>query len=229
MVYWLGDKEVFPSPELANEEGLLAVGGQLSEGRLLEAYSQGIFPWFDNDDDPVMWWSPDPRLVLFPEELKISRSMRPVLNGNAFEVTFDQAFGEVIIACKSGFRKGQRGTWITDNMVKAYMDLHNKGWAHSVEVWHERQLVGGLYGISMGTAFFGESMFSKMSNASKIGFITLVQWLRKRSFRMIDCQVYTSHLASLGAREIPRTQFLTTLKECLVSPTLNGKWIYSND
>ncbi|SFU28423.1 leucyl/phenylalanyl-tRNA--protein transferase [Pustulibacterium marinum] len=209
---FLNDSLQFPHPENASPEGILAVGGDLSPERLLLAYSEGIFPWFD-EDQPILWWSPDPRMVLFPEKLKVSKSMRQILRRNEFVVTFNQDFERVIRACASVKREGQYGTWITEDMIQAYLKLHHLGKAISVEVYKEDELVGGLYGIDLGTVFCGESMFSKVSNASKTGFITLVQMLKEKEYTLIDCQVYTDHLASLGAEEIPRIEFLKLLHQ----------------
>ena len=214
----------FPNPELANEEGILAVGGDLSPQRLLYAYSIGIFPWF-NPEDPIIWWSPDPRFVLFPEELKISKSMRPLFNQQKFEVSMDRAFPEVIASCASVARRGQGGgTWISKAMQEAYIRLHELGFAHSVEVWQEGQLVGGLYGIALGKCFFGESMFAKVSNASKYGFISLVRHLHEEGYWLVDCQQETAHLASLGARSIPRKEFLGILHDNQKEDTHQGPW-----
>lgn len=197
--------------ENANAEGLLAVGGDLSPERLTLAYREGIFPWF-NDDSLILWWSPDPRMVLFPENLKISKSMRKVLRQEQFTVTRNRNFREVVEACASVERPGQDGTWITEAMVKAYCELHRRGIAHSYEVWEGAELVGGLYGVAIGKVFCGESMFSLKSNASKAGFIRFVQDVSERGFELIDCQVYTEHLESLGAEEIPRESYLAYLK-----------------
>ncbi|GLB48439.1 leucyl/phenylalanyl-tRNA--protein transferase [Neptunitalea lumnitzerae] len=202
----------FPHPEEASVEGIVAVGGDLSVKRLLLAYEQGIFPWFD-EEQPILWWSPDPRMVLFPQDLKISKSMRKLLRDEAFKVTYNKNFNEVITHCATAYREGQYGTWITEDMIAAYNKLHAIGKAVSVEVWKDEELVGGLYGIDLGNVFCGESMFAKQSNASKYGFIKLVQKLASENYKMIDCQVYTDHLASLGAVEIPRTQFLSLLWE----------------
>ena len=199
--------------ETATDEGLVAYGGDLSPERLLAAYSHGIFPWY-NEDQPILWWSPDPRMVLFPENLKISGSMKRLLKKDFFEITFNQAFPEVISNCAKIDRPGQDGTWITSEMEQAYLRLHEIGIARSVEVWKEKELVGGVYGIYLEEkkVFCGESMFSKVSNASKYGLIRLVQELQKDGLRLFDCQVYTPHLASLGADEIPRSVFLEYLK-----------------
>ncbi len=223
-VFWLSeDKLAFPSPHLANKEGILAVGGDLAPDRLILAYRSGIFPWF-NEDDPILWWSPDPRFVLFPKDLKVSKSMRPYFNQKKFRVTFDQEFEVVIEQCRSP-RKGQGfGTWITNDMVKAYCQLHKMGYAHSVEVWQEDELVGGLYGIALGRCFYGESMFTHVSNASKFGFVTLVKKLDKLGFWLIDCQQQTKHLRSLGAVAIPRERFLEILKKNETETTLTYNW-----
>ena len=210
-VFQLTEDWIFPDPRLADASGLLAVGGGLETGRLLIAYQLGIFPWF-NPGEPPLWWSPDPRMVLYPSELKISKSMRQVIRNKKFEVTANLDFPGVIKACRDQERPEQEGTWITDEMLEAYIELHHLGWAHSIEVWREKQLVGGLYGLAMGKCFFGESMFTLESNASKTGFIALVQQLEKLGFDMIDCQIKTSHLESLGAREISRNQFLNELE-----------------
>jgi len=224
-VFWLDDESLdFPAPELATPEGIIAVGGDLSAERLLRAYSEGIFPWF-NEGDPILWWSPDPRFVLFPDELVVSRSMRPYFNQKKFQVSFDQNFEWVMRNCQQSNRNGQSGdTWITEDMIQAYVQIHRLGYAHSVEVWQEDELVGGLYGISLGKIFFGESMFAKVSNASKYGFITLVQNLRKKGFVLIDCQQQTQHLGSLGARPISRKSFLQYLEENKKQETLTGSW-----
>lgn len=218
------DEIAFPHPELADRNGILAVGGDLSPERLLLAYEWGIFPWF-NPNEPILWWSPDPRFVLFPDELRVSKSMRPYFNQQKFSVTFDTKFETVIRACQQIERDKQMGgTWITEAMVQAYCKLHELGYAHSVEVWEENEMVGGLYGISLGKVFFGESMFTEVSNASKFGFITLVQKLTRLGFTLIDCQQKTRHLASLGARSIDRALFLQYLEKNADENTLVGKW-----
>lgn len=222
-VYALTNDIFFPPPQLANPEGILAVGGDLRPERLLLAYHMGIFPWF-SEYEPIVWWSPDPRCILETAQLKVSKSMRQVLRREYFQVSFDQAFGEVIRACRSIKRKGQRGTWITEEMEAAYQSLHEMGFAHSVEVWQEQELVGGLYGVSLGRCFFGESMFSRVSNASKTGFITLVKALREQGFEWLDCQIYNEHLGSLGAHEISREEFLTRLEKDIRQDTLQGNW-----
>lgn len=212
--FQLPEEIIFPSPELARKDGLLAIGGDLSEKRLLKAYSIGIFPWY-TEDSPILWWSPDPRLIIAPEELKVSKSLMKVINKDIFKVTMNTAFEKVIRSCSEVVRKGQNGTWITEEMIEAYIRLHKTGYAHSIESWYEEKLVGGLYGIILGKAFFGESMFSKMSNASKVAFVWLVEKLREEGFKLIDCQVTTGHLISLGAREVTRKEFLEMLREAL--------------
>lgn len=202
----------FPEVENANAEGLLAVGGDLSIERLLLAYTNGIFPWF-NDDSMILWWSPPQRMVLFPKNIKISKSMRKVIKSGQFRLTKNSCFESVIDQCSYIVRKEQRGTWITENMRRAYMALHKKGIAKSYEVWENDTLVGGLYGIDLGHVFCGESMFSTVSNASKFAFIQLAQELERKDYTMIDCQLYTEHLASLGAEEMPRKEFIKILKQ----------------
>jgi leucyl/phenylalanyl-tRNA--protein transferase len=211
-MFLLSEDLVFPPVNLANKDGLLAVGGDLSAERLLLAYKCGIFPWY-SEGEPIIWYSPNPRMVLFPKNLKISKSMKQIIRKNQFRVTFNQNFSEVISNCKNSYRKGQGGTWITDEMEQAYFNLHQLGVAKSVEVWEGNELVGGLYGIDLGHVFCGESMFSKVSNASKFAFVYLVQKLEKEHYKLIDCQVYNAHLASLGADEISRETFLTYLKK----------------
>lgn len=204
----LKNYEIFPPIESANKDGILAIGGTLSTKRLLEAYQKGIFPWYDASQ-PVIWWSPDPRMVLFPEKLKVSKSMKQLFRKKAFEVTYNKNFQEVIRSCANIEREGQHGTWITPELESAFVALNNLDIALSVEVWQEEELVGGLYGILLKdkNIFCGESMFSRVSNASKYGFITLVEKLREEGVKLIDCQVYTAHLESLGAEEISRSQF----------------------
>jgi leucyl/phenylalanyl-tRNA---protein transferase len=202
----------FPPAFASTSAGLLAMGGDLSVERLLAAYQQGIFPWF-SAGGPIYWWCPDPRFVLFPAQLKVSASMRQVLRRGQFRISFDKDFRGVISGCQQVPRPGQDGTWLTCDMLEAYCELHRLGYAHSVEVWQGGQLVGGLYGIIMGKVFFGESMFAHVSNASKAGFITLVQHLQAQGFVVVDCQVYTEHLASLGAKMVPRAHFLQLLAE----------------
>ena len=201
----------FPDPTLAEPDGLLAVGGDLQPDRLMEAYRLGIFPWY-NDETPVLWYSPHERFVLFPDELKISKSMRQVIRSGRLAVTYNQAFSEVIAACSTQPRLGQDGTWITADMQEAYNELHKRGHAHSVEVWFDAELAGGLYGVTVGQLFCGESMFSSKPNASKLALISLCQ---SSNYSMVDCQVYTDHLASLGARMIPRCEYLQYLPKSL--------------
>lgn len=200
----------FPNVNDADEDGLLAIGGDLSEERLLLAYRSGVFPWY-SADEPVLWWSPNPRFVLLPKKLKISKSMKKLLRDDAFTVTFNENFEAVIEQCSLVKRVGQEGTWINDEMKTAYINLHKKGFAKSVEVWQGTDLVGGLYGIDLGTVFCGESMFAHTSNASKFGFIKWVQHLATQDYKLIDCQVHTEHLESLGAELISRENFLTYL------------------
>ena len=211
-MYYLGTDLYFPDVSRANKDGLLAIGGDLSPERLLLAYKSGIFPWF-NDDEPIIWWSPNPRMVLFLDELIVSKSMRNVINRNIFTVTFNQNFRSVISNCQRIERSGQDGTWITNDMIEAYCRLHDLGIAHSVEVWQDNQLVGGLYGIDLGHIFCGESMFSKVSNASKMAFIALVKKLKENNYRLLDCQVYNEHLTTLGCREIDREDFMKILNK----------------
>jgi leucyl/phenylalanyl-tRNA---protein transferase len=206
------DQEIrFPPVEMADEDGLLAIGGDLSRERLLHAYRNGIFPWYENKY--ILWWCPDPRFVLFPSELKISSSMKQLLKKQPFEFSMNKDFNAVISQCKAISRRGQNGTWITEEMRSAYNDLHLAGYAVSAEVRLNGELVGGLYGIRLGKIFYGESMFSRHSNASKYAFIKYVQHLQTEGVELIDCQVYTAHLESLGARMIPRNQFLTQVKK----------------
>ena len=201
----------FPNVQEANEMGILAIGGDLSTERLLLAYRNGIFPWFE-DNDPILWWSPNYRMVLFLEEFKVSKSMQNIINRNIFEITFNQDFKSVITNCSQVKRNGQNGTWIGHEMIDAYCHLHELGVAKSIEVWQNKELVGGLYGIDLGHVFCGESMFSTVSNASKIAFISLVNHLKTNNYKLLDCQVYNEHLESLGCREIPREDFMKILK-----------------
>jgi leucyl/phenylalanyl-tRNA--protein transferase len=210
-MFYLTSKLEFPPPQSASPDGIVAVGGDLKPERLKLAYQNGIFPWFE-EEDIILWWSPDPRMVLFPDKLKVSSSMRKILKNNYFKITYNQCFGEVIRHCAQIKRPGQSGTWITDGMIESYTELHKQGWAVSVEVWKEGKLVGGLYGIDMKHVFCGESMFSLVSNASKAAFITLANDLKNKNYKLVDCQVYTQHLESLGAEEIPRSEYLKILK-----------------
>lgn len=204
----------FPPVTEASYEGILAVGGDLSAERLLLAYRNGIFPWFD-DDEPILWWSPSERMVVNPQDYKIAKSLRNILNRNIFKVTFNQNFFEVIRNCKSAKRSGQEGTWITDAMLEAYEKLHELGFAKSVEVWQNDELVGGLYGVDLGKVFCGESMFSKVPNASKIAFVTLILKLKEENYQLLDCQVHNDHLEKLGAFEISRDSYMKILKSAL--------------
>ena len=215
MSIFILEKELsFPPVHLSEPDGLLAIGGDLSPERLLVAYQNGIFPWYEGEH--ILWWCPDPRFVLFPDDLKVSKSMQALIKKNTFEFTINKAFKEVIHNCKQTKREGQEGTWITDEVEKAYIKMHKLGHAHSAETWKEGKLVGGLYGIKLGKVFFGESMFSNETNSSKFAFIKYVQLLKEESIELIDCQVYTEHLESLGARMIPRTDFCQKL-ELLIS------------
>lgn len=223
MVFRLTKKKIFPPPEMADADGLLAVGGDLTIERLLMAYSMGIFPWY-SDDSPILWWSPDPRLLLFPDKFNVSRSLRQTIRKGIYSVTFDTAFEQVIRNCASARRSGEDGTWITEDMIAAYCGLHDAGFAHSVETRQEGELVGGLYGVALGSAFFGESMFALRSNASKVALECLSKRLVERGFLFIDCQVTTAHLLSLGAKEVPRAEFLAMLKKALERPGTPGKW-----
>ncbi len=223
-IFRLGRDVAFPDPSRAEPDGLLAVGGDLRAERLLSAYALGIFPWYDASS-PILWWSPDPRLVLEPERLHVSRSLGRTIRRGHYRVTADTAFERVIRRCASRPRPGQRGTWITPDLVDAYVELHRLGFAHAFEAWEGDDLAGGLYGVSLGAAFFGESMFADRPDASKVAFATAVGWLRARSFRLVDCQVRTEHLVSLGAHEIPRAEFLARLAAALREPTLRGAWV----
>ncbi|MDC9727827.1 MAG: leucyl/phenylalanyl-tRNA--protein transferase [Methyloprofundus sp.] len=203
----------FPSlsEALTDPDGLLAAGGCLSSTRLLSAYRNGIFPWY-SEDDPILWWSPDPRLVIFPNQLHISKSLQKTIRKQPFTLSFDKAFADVIAAC-SNPRADGLGTWLSPEMQNAYIQLHQQGHAHSIEAWADNQLVGGLYGIAIGRVFFGESMFHTQTDASKIAFVTLIQQLTEWGYQLIDCQVHSDHLVSLGAEEIPRTHFISLLKQ----------------
>ncbi len=225
-IHWLPDNELsFPHPEEAhNAEGIVAVGGDLSVDRLLLAYRSGIFPWF-NADEPPIWWCPDPRCVLFPKDIKVHKSMRSYFNQKKFDVTYDKCFERVMRGCQTIVRKGQEGdTWITEDFIQAYTKLHEMGLAHSVEVWKDGELVGGLYGVSLGKVFFGESMFSHVPNASKYGFITLVKKLEQLGFWLIDNQIVSQHLLSLGATTISRKAFLEYIRRNNAEKTFKGDW-----
>ncbi len=210
------------SKALRSPNGLLCAGGDLSPQRLLEAYAHGIFPWF-SEGDPILWWSPDPRMVLFPDELKVTRSLRKSVQHGGFETRFDTAFRDVIEACAAP-RDARGGTWIVPEMIEAYVRLHELGFAHSVESWRNGELAGGLYGIALGQAFFGESMFARATDASKVALVRLVERLAARGCRVIDCQQATAHLASLGAREIPRAAFAQLLEESIQYPPSGERW-----
>jgi len=210
-VIFLTKKLEFPNTNLANSDGVLAIGGDLSTERLILAYKSGIFPWY-NQGEPIIWYAPKKRMVLFPNELKISKSMKQIIKKDSFKITYNQNFKAVINQCKTINRNDQFGTWITDEMEESYIKLHKLGIAKSVEVWQHNKLIGGLYGIDLEHIFCGESMFSLVSNASKMGFIALTEKLKKENYKLVDCQVYNDHLASLGAREINRDDFMKFLK-----------------
>lgn len=231
-LHWINPDEpadAFPPAHhaLRDPDGLLAVGGDLARDRLLSAYRKGIFPWF-NPGQPVLWWSPDPRAVLFPAELHVSRSLKRTLNRGRFRFSIDRDFRGVIAACARTPRNGQGGTWITDDMRAAYLDLHDAGYAHSLETWQDGKLVGGIYGVALGKVFFGESMFSHVSDASKAALVVLVDEMRARNFVLLDCQVASAHLESLGSREIPRNSFLEFL-EAHAQNDDTGRWDFLGD
>jgi leucyl/phenylalanyl-tRNA--protein transferase len=222
-IYILDDDIGFPHPSLADKDGLLAIGGDLSPERLLTAYANGIFPWF-NEDSAILWWSTDPRMVLLPGNFKRSKSLKQSIRNGSFEVRFDEAFDQVIRHCASAGEREEDGTWITEEMTKAYIELHRLGYAHSVETYRDGLLVGGLYGVSLGKAFFGESMFHNVRDASKVALSALVDRLKEWDFHLIDAQQRTEHLKSLGAHAIPRQQFLEMLENALKFPSVRGKW-----
>ncbi|MDA3899511.1 MAG: leucyl/phenylalanyl-tRNA--protein transferase [Spirochaetes bacterium] len=222
MIYELSSELRFPDVRWAENDGLLAYGGDLSSERILLGYRSGIFPWYDRN--PVLWWSPDPRFVLFPEEVNISRSMRKIIERKVFHITVDTAFEQVITNCATVIRNGQAKTWITDEMINAYCTLNKEGYAHSFEAWSDDKLVGGLYGISLGSVFFGESMFTHVSNASKAAFLQMILFLRSQGFTLIDSQVHTRHVESLGGKNIPRSTYLNLLDEGLLVNDLHGSW-----
>jgi len=222
-VFQLTDKPIFPPAELAEENGLLAIGGDLSPERLLLAYRSGIFPWY-SEGEPVLGWSPSPRLVIFPAELKIPKRLARLIRQDIFSITVDNAFKEVITACASTDNRLGKGTWITDDMLEAYCLLHDMGYAHSVECWLDDELAGGLYGISLGSVFFGESMFSNQPNSSKVALVFLIKKLQEWKFDLIDCQMKTEHLMQFGAREIQGDEFQKLLTKNIVSSDLKGKW-----
>lgn len=222
-VYQLYDDEFrFPDPMDSEPDGLLAIGGDLSVQRLINAYATGVFPWYERK--PILWWSPDPRTILIPNEFKISKSLKRVIRSGKFEVRMDTAFSRVIDTCGRISREGENGTWITTDMKQAYKRLFVLGVAHSVETYHNHHLVGGLYGVSIGKAFFGESMFHTETDASKVAFAALSRWLFDRDFMFIDCQMHTDHLQSLGAMDIPKAEYLELLAKAISFPTLKGKW-----
>lgn len=222
-IFALDDRHIFPDPELAEESGLLAIGGDLNPHRVLLGYTIGIFPWY-SEGQPILWHSPDPRFVLFPDELRVGRTLRRRIKAAPFQVTLDHAFEAVITECALAPRPGQDGTWITDEMRDCYLELHERGYAHSVETWDDGELVGGLYGVALGGVYFGESMFAKAPDASKIGFVHLVRQLAKWNFDLIDSQVYTDHLARFGARHIPRDSYLARLRDGVQGGRKPGAW-----
>ena len=222
-VFLLSEKIAFPPPRYSNPDGLLAVGGDLSRERLVLAYRMGIFPWY-SAGDPVLWWSPDPRLILPVDAFHISRSLKKVIGKGIFRITFDTAFDRVISGCAARRKEGDSGTWIVPEMADAYTGLHEAGIAHSVEAWSGDELAGGLYGVSLGRCFFGESMFTRAANASKVALAALVSYIKERGFDFVDCQVTTDHLLRMGAREVPREVFLAMLERSMASPSLIGKW-----
>jgi leucyl/phenylalanyl-tRNA--protein transferase len=227
-VFRIPDEHLFPHPSLAEPDGLLGVGGDLSAERLMLAYSNGIFPWY-NHGQPILWFSPDPRYVLRPEDLKISRSLRKRIRRRDFEIRLDSAFSDVLQGCKETHRPGQRGTWITPDMEAAYNELHRLGHAHSAEAWLDGELVGGLYGVSVGGLFSGESMFARRSDASKVAFVWLIRQLQEWGFSLIDCQIRTDHLSRFGAIELPRTQYIDQLRVLIHQRVQPGRWSLDAD
>ncbi|MEN8231232.1 MAG: leucyl/phenylalanyl-tRNA--protein transferase [Thermodesulfobacteriota bacterium] len=222
-IFQLTDKLIFPPAELAENNGLLAIGGDLSPERLLLAYRRGIFPWY-SEGEPLLWWSPSPRLVIFPAEFKVPKRLSRLMRQEKYSVTMDIAFRQVITACADTDARQEKGTWITDEMIEAYCHLHDMGYAHSVECWLDDDLVGGLYGISLGSTFFGESMFSKEPNSSKIALVHLMNKLQEWNFDLIDCQMKTEHLMQFGAREIPGNEFQRLLDKSSARDDQKGKW-----
>ena len=225
-IFRLSEKISFPPPHFAESEGLLAVGGDLSEKRILLAYQMGIFPWFA-EDEPILWWSPDPRMLLYPWDVHVSKRLQRIIRQRAFKVTCDTAFQQVISACASIRIRNFQGTWIGEEMIDAYCRLFDSGYAHSVEVWQGKNLAGGLYGLSLGGSFFGESMFSRVTNTSKIALVALCHFLNALSFDFIDCQVQTSHLKRMGAVAVSRSRFLKMLQQSLTRKTLKGNWRFA--
>ena len=223
-VYLLNDEPIFPPPSEAEPDGLVALGGDLSPLRLLNAYAEGIFPWFRDDED-IFWFSPDPRIVLFPDDLKVSASLGRVIRSGKFDVRCDTVFPEVIEACASASRPGQDGTWIDEDFIKGYTELHRLGYAHSFESFIQGELCGGLYGVSIGRAFFGESMFHKTTGASKVAFCAMVEKIKTWQFDFVDCQVETDLVKRLGAIPVPRDDYLDRLKKAIGHPTLKGQWV----
>ncbi|RME67204.1 MAG: leucyl/phenylalanyl-tRNA--protein transferase [Nitrospirae bacterium] len=225
-MFYLDDRITeFPPPEYAEEDGLLAVGGDLRVERLLKAYKEGIFPWY-SEGSPILWWSPNPRPVIFPERIKISRSLRQKIKKDIFQVTMDRAFERVILLCREVHLAKDGDTWLTHEMIDAYVRLHSEGYAHSVETWMDGRLVGGLYGVSLGAAFFGESMFTTVSDASKVALVALTAQCKLWGFHFIDAQVRTEHIMRFGAVELPRSEFLMLLKKALNFPTKRGRWSF---
>ncbi len=227
-IYRLPDEHVFPHPSLAEPDGLLAIGGDLHPHRLMLGYASAIFPWY-SERQPILWFSPDPRFVLYPERLRVARSLRKRVKQGRYEITMDTAFAEVIRRCKVTRRPRQRGTWITRDMEAAYIALHQQGFAHSVEAWQDGVLVGGLYGVSLGTLFSGESMFAREPDASKVAFVWLVRQLARWGFELIDCQVHTDHLERFGAEHIPRARYLEGLRRMKVQRPRAAPWRFSDD
>ena len=227
-IYALPEDHIFPNPELADESGLLAVGGDLDPARVLLGYSIGVFPWY-SEGQPILWHSPDPRFVLHPCDLHVGRSLRQRLKQRPYELSMDRDFSSVIKSCQKAPRPGQDGTWITGDMQDAYIALHEAGFAHSVEAWEDGELVGGLYGVSLGSVFLGESMFAKRPDASKVAFVALVRQLMEWNFNLLDSQVHTEHLERFGAYEIDRTSYLDVLSGCLENDTRSGPWSWDSD
>ena len=223
-IFELPDEHIFPNPNDADESGLLAYGGDLSPRRIVAAYRAGIFPWFEEDSPVVLWWSPNPRMILYSENFKISKTLRQKIRRKTFEIRVDYDFEAVMKACASTFRPDQDGTWITEDMLEAYVDLHRMGLAHSVECWQDGKLVGGLYGISLGKIFFGESMFHHVTDASKVAFFYLSHFCKEIGFTFIDCQMHTDHLQSLGAQTMPREEYLNIIAANNNEETLKGSW-----